>query len=565
MYTLNMATLQRKRSHGQTYWYVVESRRVNGKPRPKVLAYLGKPADLLRRLQERAGALELRSVSHGAVAALARVADELGVVGLLDAALPKRRRDGLSVGQSLLLIALNRACGPTSKRGWARWARGTSVGSLLGIEVSRLDAQHFWDQMDQVPTEALAGIEAALVRRVVQQYGITLESVFYDTTNFFTFMASDNARSQLSKRGHNKQKRYDLRQFGLALLVSRHERLPLLSELYEGSRPDVRLFPDLLTRLRERLCMLAGEGGEEERITLIYDKGNLSRSNQAAVDQCPFHYVSSLAPAAYRPLLAEANAQLEPVLLRNGERLLAYRTRQLLWGAERTLVVMVSERLREGQIRGVMQHLNKAHSRLVMLQEALVAPHARPRKRAVLERQVQKILHAQHLHRLLRVELCEPAAGQFALNLVEDHAALTQLAEEELGRRILMTDRHTWSTAEIIEAYQGQSEVERVFRDLKNPFHLAIRPVFHWTDQKLHVHTFCCVLGYLLVKALEIKARRKAHYQGSTAALLDGLASIRQATLLERRDGPGRPRVRTQLEGLDPATEALAQALDILE
>ena len=46
-----MATIQAKTSRGCKYWYIVESRRVNGKPRPVVLAYLGKPLDLLRRLQ----------------------------------------------------------------------------------------------------------------------------------------------------------------------------------------------------------------------------------------------------------------------------------------------------------------------------------------------------------------------------------------------------------------------------------------------------------------------------------------------------------------------------------
>ncbi len=44
-----MATIQAKTSRGRKYWYIVESRRVNGKPRPVVLAYLGKPIDLLQK------------------------------------------------------------------------------------------------------------------------------------------------------------------------------------------------------------------------------------------------------------------------------------------------------------------------------------------------------------------------------------------------------------------------------------------------------------------------------------------------------------------------------------
>ena len=46
-----MATIQARASRGNKYWYIVESRRVNGKPRPIMLAYLGKANDLLKRLQ----------------------------------------------------------------------------------------------------------------------------------------------------------------------------------------------------------------------------------------------------------------------------------------------------------------------------------------------------------------------------------------------------------------------------------------------------------------------------------------------------------------------------------
>jgi len=68
-----MATIQSKVSRGHRYWYIVESRRVNGKPRPIVLAYLGKPEDLLRRLQGFGGQVRIKSYSHGCVSALLQV------------------------------------------------------------------------------------------------------------------------------------------------------------------------------------------------------------------------------------------------------------------------------------------------------------------------------------------------------------------------------------------------------------------------------------------------------------------------------------------------------------
>ncbi|MDH7579028.1 MAG: hypothetical protein QHH75_14715 [Bacillota bacterium] len=59
-----------------------------------------------------------------------------------------------------------------------------------------------------------------------------------------------------------------------------------------------------------------------------------------------------------------------------------------------------------------------------------------------------------------------------------------------------------WSDAEIIAAYHGQSNVERVFKHLKNPYHNGVHPQYHWTDQKIRVHTFICLTGLLLSQVL---------------------------------------------------------------
>src|SRR5208283_2994237 len=218
-----MATLQPKNSRGHKYWYIVESRRVNGKPRPVVLAYLGKPEDLLRRLAGLEGALRLKSYSHGAVAALLGVAQALDVPALINKHVPstpggdKPLRHDLTVGATLLLGVIGRVCMPTSKRGWWEWAKTTSCEYLLRVALSKVDSQHFWDLMDALPVEAIEKIERELLERVRQRYGLAAaDTLLYDTTNFFTFIATTNARCTIAQRAKNKQKRHDLRQVGLA-------------------------------------------------------------------------------------------------------------------------------------------------------------------------------------------------------------------------------------------------------------------------------------------------------------------------------------------------------------
>lgn len=571
-----MASLQRFRVKGHSYWRIVESRRVNGKPGIRVVAYLGKADDLLARLRA-TESFSIRSLSHGAVAALFSLAQELDVAGTIDrhleisgrrsrrrrprgTRLSPRRNDGLSVGQSLLLASLGRACHATSKRGFAPWARNTTLGELFAVDVERLTSQHFWDQMEQLPVSTIAPIEREIVGRVVERLGVPLETLLYDATNFFTFIASTNKHTELPARGHSKQKRHDLRQVGVALLCTRQEGIPLWHEVYGGQVPDAKSFAEALTAFRRRLVEM---GQALKSLTLVYDKGNVSRVNQSLVDNSKLHYVASLSAASQRSLVAEANPKMQPVTLDQGEEVLAYRTRRTIWGAERTAVVLLSERLRDGQRRGILQHVASAQRWLSRLDETLKRGKQR-RDRIRIQHDIDARLRGrQHLRRVLKVDLSRDSKGRLALSYTFDEAALAALDHDSLGRIVLITDRDDWDTADIIRAYRGQADVEAVFAHLKDPVHIALRPQFHWTDQKLHVHVLTCILGYLLARLLHLRARKTIGYPHGMERLLEDLEAIRRSTVVHSSGRKGRPRVTTQLEQHDPELTAFLASMRI--
>ena len=66
--------------------------------------------------------------------------------------------------------------------------------------------------MDALPENSIESIERDLLRNVMASYPIGTDTLFYDTTNFYTFIDSANDRCDIAQRGKNKQKRYDLRQ-----------------------------------------------------------------------------------------------------------------------------------------------------------------------------------------------------------------------------------------------------------------------------------------------------------------------------------------------------------------
>ena len=564
-----MATIQSKMSRGHKYWYIVESRRVNGKPRPIVLEYLGKAETLLKRLQQGIGErLKVKSHSHGAVVALLVVVRKLDVVAVINRYVHSQRsywpdkplRNNLSVGITLALAGIGRVCMPTSKRGWWTWAQTTSQEYLLRVSLSKVDSQHFWDLMDCLPEDAIEKVELDILRNVQQHYGLGDDTLFYDTTNFYTFVDTANIRCDIAQRAKNKQKRNDLRQVGLALVVTRQDFIPLFHHTYRGNMSDSKVFQQVLGRIKRRMKDL---NMDLEKHTLVFDRGCNSKKNLARVARLKFHYVGALTPSQHIKLIQDAEADFTPTNV--GDKTLSlYRDKRTIWGEERTVVVFISKKLKTGQLRGVYQALKKKKLALGKIQRSLANPRTKKRTREQLAETIDHLLKGQFMEDLLTYELTELDDGRFSMTYRTNKEKLDQL-EDKLGFRILMTDRHEWSSEEIVAAFHGQSTVEQAFKNIKNPYHLAITPGFHWTDQKIRVHYFSCILGYLLASLIWREARIKANFTGTLDTLLNTLNNIRLSTLLEMSGKRGKPRATRQIEEMTEDQRRLMDGLNLAD
>ena len=157
---------------------------------------------------------------------------------------------------------------------------------------------------------------------------------------------------------------------------------------------------------------------------------------------------------------------------------------------------------------------------------------------AGVRKTIDGYLKARHMKELFEVALTEHE-GSPVLTYQFRTAAWRDLQRTLLGKTILFTDQASWSDAEIVRGYRGQHQVESAFRCLKSPHHVSLRPQRHWTDQKIRVHVFYCVLALLLCSLL----RRELHRQGidrSIPALLEDLGQIREVGILTSGHEPGR-------------------------
>ena len=548
-----MASLQAYNSHGIRYYRIVESFRKEGKPSIRVLAHLGRVDEILHRHQQHTEVpVRISSVSAGAVTALFSLARELDVAGQINRAISGdgevQVRAGLTVGQSMVIAMIARACAPRSKRAFADWAGTTYLPQLMKFAAADLTSQHFWDQMNVMPTDKLLQIEQAMVREVVRIEQLQLQALAYDTTNFFTHIASTNQRAELPQRGHNKQGRHDLRQMGLALVVDQLTQLPLAHVLYEGARSDMKTFAEFLKPVQKHLLELTGP---PDQLTLVFDAGSSSRRNLEDMK----HYVTAVRPSSHPALLEEAAGKFSEVQLASGAVARAWRTSRVIAGQRREVVVVFSAQLHAGQIRGLHQTLSKSWREFEQ-----TGSFARTTVETA-KRKLEKLRNRQYLRALFCYRIDQDGTGPIRVSVWSDWLEYQRLDKRYFGLRVLITDRAEWTTAQIIEAYRGQSKVEAAFRDLKDPRMLATRPQFHWTDQKLHVHAFICVMAYLLITLLHRRAKQKAAFDGSPRRLLAELADLRCCRSIDMTGRKGRPRVRLQLEETDTQLMSLAESL----
>ena len=560
-----MASLTKKVVNGRPYYYLRETARVDGRVKVVRQVYLGRAEDIEQRL---AGAGEPRSVvsrSFGAVAAALKLCRELEVAEAIERALGAKRgrRRGLSVGEMIMLAAINRACKPRSKRQLADWHARTALVRLLPAERRALSSQRFWDAMDVVSDEVIAKAETQIVRRCIELFGIELRPLVYDTTNFATFIDSANERNTIAQRGHPKTGRRDLRLIGLALCVALDSNIPLCHQTYEGNRNDSAQFPEAIKLIKRRLGELGLTEHEISQLTLVYDKGNNSKTNQPLADELSLGLVGSLSPAHHPELLDVSLEQFTELEQLPGT--IAYRTNMEVYGQQRTIVVSHSQSFAAKQRRGFQQTLAKAQRQLDELKGIVERGKHRMDERT-LEERVNKILQRRWLKNVITAEH-DLAAGSFQYHTDTDQ--VEQIAAREWGRRIIFTDRHEWTDLEIITAYRAQSKGENAFRQDKDREFVSYSPSFHWTDQKLKVHGFYITIALMIVSLIE---RQISHATIQQQGLPLGaklamrlLNEIDEVTLVHPPAGgrQGRPRVRTILADLDDTQQQLYQTLEL--
>jgi hypothetical protein len=398
----------------------------------------------------------VRSTPHGHVAAVLGMLRSLGLEALLD------RRASRSRDLALAMVVA-RLLAPCSKLATARTLGQTTLGSVLDVADATED--ELYGALDWLLARQ-ARVERALARRHLTEGSLVL----YDLTSTYV----EGSHCPLARHGHSRDHRPDRPQIEFGL-VTDARGCPVAVEAFPGNTADPATVEAQVEKLRTRFGLTD--------IVLVGDRGMLTSARIDRLREAGgIGWVSCLRAPAIRSLVEAGDLQLGLF----DERDLAEITSPQFPGER--LVVCRNPALRAERARKREALLAATEGALATV--AGMVGRGRLRSAAAIGLRAGRVVNAKKMAKHFELDIAE---GVFAYrrrtDAIAQEAALdglyvvrTSVSAERLG------------TSAVVETYKRLSAVERDFRALKGD-DLAVRPIFHWREDRVRAHLFVCFLA----------------------------------------------------------------------
>lgn len=549
-----MVHLVKKVKKGHVYLYLAERARVGGKSKQVWQQYLG-PEERIKDYTALASREDVKTetIEFGLVAALLQVARRLDLMGIVNRSAGKRSQ-GLSVGEHVLLAAINRCVHPVPKAQLRQWLEATPLRKVYPALPASFGPGSYWAHFRYLDAECVEQASAELARAAVDKFGVKTSDVLFDATNFFTHINPDPARPDqvLPRHGHPKDGRATLNLVNVSLFCALDGGVPLLHLVYPGNEQDAKHFKTALRKLQARL---PAAGVPLDTVTLVFDKGNLSDEAFSLLDTEGLAYLASVRPSSHKDLLKVPPAEFAMHVLPNGKTVGVKEFRRDLYGKERRLVATYNPR----QAAWLRKNLVAKVQKKIAAVEEFFASRLNSTRWSEVARvaaKCQQLLGAGRFRDLVQVEVTG-AAGDLSVSVTASPAGL-DAACQRFGKSFLVTSREDLPPEAVVWAYRQQHVVETAFKLLKGAQYLSVRPMWHWVDASIRGHVFACVVGLLLLVLLARELRRTGTLMGMSRVI----RCLREIQVT-RVSYPGGSKVTEHLNEMSPEARQIYDALHL--
>ena len=510
---MGMAHFHIKTKKGRPYLYVREIARVNGKPKVISQIYVGSPEKVAKMASGKGiDTIELKVEEFGALWLAQQIDKDIDLCNLVDGIVPPADREkGPSIGEYFLYCVFNRMVQSVSKNKLAAWYQKTAIQHIRPVELGELTSKRYWEKWDRLSEQDLRRIARAFFERLWQVQESAADCLLFDTTNYYTYMASNTA-SELAMRGKSKSGKHHLRQIGLGLLLARDSRMPLYYSVYPGNLHDSKHFETVMDEMFGIVC---GLNQTKQRLTVVIDKGMNAEDNYAWIDEhSRIHFITTYSTYFAQELAATPLDRFEPVDTPGNRRLieqdkqaqclLAYRTKGQYWGKQRSVIVTYNPSSARKQAHTFDNKLEAVRQELIQMRAKVKNKAAHWKNPDAIKDRYVRFCERMHLSSdLYELAFEQPDSG--LCMSFRKNAYLVNRKQSMFGKNIIITDNTDWTTGDIIQASIDRWQVEDRFRLSKDDDLVGVSPVRHWTDSKIRCHLFTCVVAMAYLRRIELQ------------------------------------------------------------
>jgi transposase len=259
---------------------------------------------------------------------------------------------------------------------------------------------------------------------------------------------------------------------------------------------------------------IQGGFNQIEELVLVLDKGNNSKENFADL-KGKIKWVGSLVPTHFADLIDLPLSQYSG----EWEALRYYRCDRKVMGIECVLVMSYNDKLYRKQELKLKSEIEKLKQKVIVKwSEYKRTPRSVP---AGIKSLVKDSRYGKYID--VRCEEGKPAFELCSSQIAE--------SRKRFGKNLLFCSELEAESGWIISQYKSKQRIEEDFKLVKDPELIRWQPIRHWTDTKIFAFGFCCVMGLVVIRIMQLKASREG-MEMSPAVLKEELADLQEVVMI---------------------------------
>lgn len=448
--------------------------------------YIGTPEQVYELISAGKSS-HVASYPFGKPAALLKAAEEVGLIESINKHIGRKKIDGLTPAQYLLMIIIGRSEHVLSRNALEDYFN-RSVLQFYWNPKYELSSQNFLNYMAKLDEDTIQKIELDISRNLIKR-GLRPTRLIFDTTNFYTHIENGE---DLPQKGNSKEKRFDKNLIGVGLTTSDHN-IPFQSITYPANQNDSQLFSSIIDSICRRLHDIDVPA---EDIVMVFDRGMNSTENiQKATEK--MHVIGALPASMCKDLFQITIATFSDSWENaQGHVIKANPVSGSWYGADFSGVLRYNDKTMRKQMIAWIQNKEKIFKKIEEIRSKL--DHNGKGRKMTSKGLINRVVDAiPKQYRGLFDYNVVMVEGKLKLDFKLDEVREADFISS-MGKTVIFTDLKGMNSRQISEIYDSRNQIETDIMWLKDRLLIPLKPTYVRRDVKIMAHVFLCILGLLL-------------------------------------------------------------------